>query len=126
MTLITVWMYQHSRNLPLFDLLLPTSIIGASAVWFFNLNQSESPYNLIYQYSSLVFIVLTNLSVHIRFRPPLTISALITLMIYMGVYFNVKGDLQQLVLFSLIYLPVLSFSIYISWNSTLKSRIVFL
>lgn len=47
-------------------------------------------------------------------------------MIYMGVYFNVKGDLQQLVLFSLIYVPVLSFSIYISWNSTLKSRIVFL
>lgn len=126
MILITVWMYQHSRNLALFDLLLPTSIIGASAVWFFNLNQSESPYNLIYQYSSLVFIVLANLSVHIRFRPSLIISALITLMIYIGVYFNVKGDLQQLVLFSLIYVPVLSFSIYISWNSTLKSRIVFL
>ncbi|MFV5491309.1 GGDEF domain-containing protein [Acinetobacter sp. ASP199] len=126
MTLITVWMYQYSRNLALFDLLLPTSIIGASAVWFFNLNQSESPYNLIYQYSSLIFIVLANLSVHIRFKPSLIISALITLMIYIGVYFNVKGDLQQLVLFSLIYLPVLSFSIYISWNSTLKSRLVFL
>ncbi|WP_347456111.1 GGDEF domain-containing protein [Acinetobacter thermotolerans] len=126
MTLLTIWIYHHKQNLPLFDLLLPTSIIGASAVWFFNLNQSESPYTQIYQYASLVFIVLANLSVHVHFKPSLITSALITLMIYIGVYFNVDGDRQQLILFSLIYLPVLSFSIYISWNSTLKSRIVFL
>lgn len=32
--LITIWMYHFYRNLPVFDLLLPTSIIGASAIWF--------------------------------------------------------------------------------------------
>ncbi|MFW1754583.1 hypothetical protein [Acinetobacter wanghuae] len=51
MTLITIWIYNHYQNLPLFDLLLPTSIIGASSIWFFNLNISESPYTLIYQYA---------------------------------------------------------------------------
>lgn len=61
LVLITIWMYHFYRNLPVFDLLLPTSIIGASAIWFFNLNQSESPHTLIYQYASLVFIVLANL-----------------------------------------------------------------
>lgn len=126
MLLITTWMYQYYNKPQIFDLLLPTSIIGATAIWFFNLNQSLSPYTLIYQYSSLVFIVLANLGVQVRFGPSLMMSALITLMIYIGVYFNVEGNSMQLLLFSLIYLPVLCFSIYISWNSTLKSRIVFL
>src|SRR5690606_40204894 len=77
--LITIWMYHSYRNLPVFDLLLPTPIIGASAIWFFNLNQSESAYTLIYQYASLVFIVLANLCVQIRFWPSLITSSLITL-----------------------------------------------
>ena len=124
--LITIWMYHSYRNLPVFDLLLPTPIIGASAIWFFNLNQSESAYTLIYQYASLVFIVLANLCVQIRFWPSLITSSLITLMIYIGVYFNTRSDLYQMFLFSLIYLPVLTFSLYISWSSTLKSRMVFL
>lgn len=124
--LITIWMYYFYQNLPVFDLLLPTSIIGASAIWFFNLNQSESVYTLIYQYASLVFIVLANLCVQIRFWPSLITSGLISLMIYIGVYFNTQADLYQIFLFSLIYLPVLTFSLYMSWSSTLKSRIVFL
>ncbi len=126
MTLITIWIYNHYQNLPLFDLLLPTSIIGASSIWFFNLNISESPYTLIYQYASLVFIVLANLCVQVRFRPSLITTSLITLVIYTGVYFNTYGDAYQILLFSLIYIPVLIFSVYISWNSTLKSRTVFL
>ena len=126
MTLITIWIYNHYQNLPLFDLLLPTSIIGASSIWFFNLNISESSYTLIYQYASLVFIVLANLCVQVRFRPSLITTSLITLVIYTGVYFNTYGDAYQILLFSLIYIPVLIFSVYISWNSTLKSRTVFL
>ena len=124
--MVTIWMYHSYRNLPVFDLLLPTSVIGASAIWFFNLNQSESASVLIYQYASLVFIVLANLCVQIRFWPSLITSGLITLVIYLGVYFNTHADPYQIFLFSLIYLPVLTFSLYISWNSTLKSRIVFL
>jgi len=124
--LITIWMYHFYRNLPVFDLLLPTSIIGASAIWFFNLNQCESPHTFIYQYASLVFIVLANLCVQIRFWPSLINSGLITLVIYIGVYFNTQANLYQMFLFSLIYMPVLTFSLYISWSSTLKSRLVFL
>lgn len=124
--IVTLWMYRVYQNLKVFDLLLPTSIIGASAIWFFNLNQSESAHTLIYQYAALVFIVLANLCVQIRFWPSLITSGLITLIIYIGVYFNTQADLYQMFLFSLIYMPVLTFSLYISWSSTLKSRIVFL
>lgn len=126
MTFITIWIYNHYRNLKIFDLLLPSSIVGASAIWFINLNVSESPYTLVYQYASVVFIVLANLCVQVRFRPSLVTSFLITLVLYVGVYFNTYGDAYQILLYTLIYMPVLVFSIYISWNSTLKSRIVFL
>nr|WP_276534868.1 GGDEF domain-containing protein [Acinetobacter lwoffii] len=69
---------------------------------------------------------MANLCVQIRFWPSLITSSLITLIIYIGVYFNTRSDLYQMFLFSLIYLPVLTFSLYISWSSTLKSRMVFL
>jgi diguanylate cyclase (GGDEF)-like protein len=124
--LITIWLYQHSRHISFFDMWLPCSIMGASAIWFYNLNQSNSPDVLIYQYSSLVFIVLSNLCVQVRFRPALIISLCTTAIIYVGVYFNTKQDHYQIFLFSLIYLPVFLFSLYISWNATLKSRLVFL
>src|SRR5690606_6703237 len=120
--LITIWMYHSYRNLPVFDLLLPTSIIGARAIWCFNLHPSESTYTPIFQYPPLLFISFATLCVQIRFWPSLITSSLITLMIYIGVYFNTRSDLYQIFLFSLIYLPVLTFSLYISWSSTLKSR----
>lgn len=126
MTLITIWIYNQYRNLKVFDLLLPSSIVGASAIWFMNLNASESAYTLVYQYASVVFIVLANLCVQVRFKPSLVTSFLITVVLYIGVYFNTHGDAYQILLFTLIYMPILVFSIYISWNSTLKSRIVFL
>lgn len=126
MTFITIWIYQKNPHAHRFDLLLPLTIIGATALWFFNLNQSESPYTTIYQYASLVFIVLANLGVKIRFRPSLITSALISLVIFVGVYHNTRSDPYQVILFILIYFPVLLFSLYISWYTTLKSRMMFL
>ncbi|WP_227509869.1 GGDEF domain-containing protein [Acinetobacter sp. NCu2D-2] len=59
-------------------------------------------------------------------RDLLITSLLISTVLFVGVYFNSHGDAYQMLLFSLIYLPILVFSVYISWNSTLKSRVVFL
>lgn len=73
-----------------------------------------------------MFIVLANLGVQIRFRPSLVTSTFITVIILIGVYYNTQHDPYQLILFSLIYFPVLVFSLYISWHTTLKSRMVFL
>lgn len=65
------------------------------------------------------------LCVQIRFWPSLINSGLITLVIYIGVYFNTQTNLYQMFLFPDLYAG-LTFSLYISWNSTLKSRLVFL
>lgn len=126
MTLITFAIYKYSKSILVFDLMLPASIVGATAIWFWLVNLSQSPDVPIYLYASLVFIVLANLCIQIRFKAAVIISMLISLIMYIGVYFAVSKDLHQLQIFALIYNPVLMFSLYISWNSTQKSRIVFL
>lgn len=123
---ITWVIYTYSKSILLFDLMLPLSIVGASALWFSLLNLSNSPDVPIYLYASLVFIVLANLCVQIRFKAAVFISLCISLILLIGVYFAVSGNIHQLQLFILIYSPVLLFSLYINWNSTQKSRIVFL
>ena len=125
-SLVTVLIYKFSRSVQLFDLILPLSIIGASAIWFYLLNLSHSPDRPIYLYASLVFVVLANLCVQIRFMPAVIISFLISAVIYTGVYFVVDRNWHQMLLFSLIYNPVFMFSLYISWTSTQKSKMLFL
>ena len=120
---ITWGIYTYSKSILLFDLMLPLSIVGASALWFSLLNLSNSPDVPIYLYASLVFIVLANLCVQIRFKAAVLISLCISLILLIGVYFAISGNIHQLQLFILIYSPVLLFSLYISWNSTQKSRL---
>lgn len=126
MTVLSLVLYRYYQNLKVFDLLLPYSIVGASVLWFYNLNLSESIYTPIYQYASLVFVVLANLGVQMRFQAAFIPSILISVVSYIGVSFNTQHDTYQILLFSIIYLPILFFSLYISWAATLKSRILFL
>lgn len=126
MCLISCLIYKFGKSITFFDLMLPVSIIGAATLWFSLLNLSHSEDMIIYQYASLVFIVLANLCVQTRFIPALYISLMITAVIYAGVYQVVNADWHQFLLFILIYNPILVFSLYISWTSTQKSRTLFL
>lgn len=123
---ITLFFYYRQIRIELFDQLLPISIIGAASIWMYLLNLSEHPLTQIYQYASLVFIMLANLCVQVYFKPAFTNSLLISLIIAVGTYFNTLEHEQHFLLFTLIYLPIFFFSLYISWNSTLKARTLFL
>lgn len=122
----TLYLYKYYRKVEVFDLILPCSIIGASALWFYLVNLSASPNVPIYIYSSLVFIVLANLCIQVRFMPALITSFLITIVSFVGVYHIVDGVVGQFILYLLSYIPVLIFSLVISWGSTYKSRSIFL
>jgi diguanylate cyclase (GGDEF)-like protein len=126
MTVVALLFYRNQVAIETFDRLLPTSIIGATLIWMYLLNLSDNPLTHIYQYSSLVFISLANLCVQVYFRPALTSSLLISLIITCGAYFNTLGHEHHFLLFILIYTPIFLFSLYISWNSTLKARTLFL
>ena len=123
---ITLYLFKYNRKVEIFDLVLPSSIIGASALWFYLVNLSASPNVTIYIYSSLVFVLLANLSIQVRFLPALIVSFTITIIGFVGVYYAIDGAFEQFVLYLLSYMPILVFSLVMSWVSTYKSRSIFL
>ena len=125
-SIITLYLFKYHRKIEIFDLLLPSSIIGASALWFYLVNLSASPNVTIYIYSSLVFVLLANLSIQVRFLPALIVSFIITSIGFIGVYHAIDGAIEQFILYLLSYMPILVFSLVMSWVSTYKSRSIFL
>lgn len=119
-------LFRWSRNVLLLDLLLPILILLATAIWFQLLAYSTSPKVATFQYASLIFIVLANLCVQVRFLPSLGISLLISVVILHGVQRLNGGNPEALLVFALVYLPVLFFSLFISWSTTLDRRRAFL
>ncbi|WP_079436426.1 GGDEF domain-containing protein [Zoogloea sp. LCSB751] len=123
---LTLGMFLWSRNIRLLDLLLPVQIFFAAILWFELLVRSSSPWVTTYQYASVIFIVLANLCVQVRFLPSLAISLLISAAVMQGVYRLAAGNQEVVLVFSLVYLPVLLFSLFISWSTTLDRRRAFL
>lgn len=78
------------------------------------------------KYASLIFIVLANLCIQVRFVPALLLSLLISAVTLAGVHRLAAGDGMTLLVFGLVYLPVLFFSLFISFSNTLKRRRIFL
>lgn len=124
--LATSAVFRWSKNILLLDLWLPVSVLGAALIWFELLSRSSSPYVGYFQYASVIFIVLANLSVQVRFMPSLGVSLLISAAIAHGVYRNTQGDAELMLVFALVYLPVLFFSLFISASTTRDRRKAFL
>ena len=72
----------------------------------------------------MILIVLGNLGIQVHFRQSILTSILISLAILQGVFR--LNDIYDSIIFLLIYLPILLFSFYISWNNTLNGRRNFL
>lgn len=123
---LTLAAFLWSRSVRLLDLLLPVQIFFAAILWFWLLAQSASPWAITYQYASVIFIVLANLCVQVHFLPSLVTSLLISAAIMHGVYRLAAGSQEIVLVFSLVYLPVLLFSLFISWSTTLDRRRAFL
>lgn len=116
--------FRYCKNIKILDSLLPASVAAAAAIWLELLYLSQSPVVNTYLYASIIFILLGNLCIQVSFRNSIFSSLLISAMIFNGVFRLV--NVQELVLFSLIYAPVLLLSMYISWNNTLNSKRNFL
>jgi diguanylate cyclase (GGDEF)-like protein len=123
---LVLTLFRRCRSMPVLDLLVPGLIVLAAATWFELLNHSRSPNVATYQYASVIFIVLANLAVRVHFRPALLCSVLISAVIVQGVVRIHGGFNEATLVFSLVYLPVLFFSLFISWTSTLNGRQAFL
>ncbi len=109
--------FRYTRNLLLMDLLMPGHDLIAAIVWFELLKHSSAPDVPVFLYASVVFIVLGNLGVRYSFRGILLCSVLISGVILYNVSQIHPDNPKALMIFALVYLPVLLFSLFISWTN---------
>ena len=118
--------FYWSKNIRLLDLLLPMQIVIAAVTWFFLLSTSQSQLVGTYQYAAVIFIVLANLGIQVYFLPSVITSLTITAVTMTGVYDLAEGNGDAILVFTLVYLPIFLFSLFISWSTTQDRRRAFL
>lgn len=119
-------LFRLHRNVQVLDLILPVLVTVAAALWFWLLSLSRSPLVGTYVYASVIFIVVANLCVRVRFLPSVFTSLAITGITAHGVLRLHADQPDAMLVFALVYTPVLFFSLYISWSNTLQARRNFL
>ena len=117
-------MFKYCKDILILDVLLPISCALGAAIWFWLLTQSHSPNVYFYQYAFVIFLLFGGLSIHVRFQISILTTLLISTVVIGGVIY--LNNLQQIFIFLLVYIPIVFFSLYASWNNTLNARRTFL
>jgi diguanylate cyclase (GGDEF)-like protein len=119
-------LFRFGRSVLLMDLLLPLHTLISTATWFELLKHSQSPDVPTFLYASLAFIVLCNMGARVTFAGTLACSLAISAVILANVMQLHPDDPRAVLVFVLVYLPVLCLSLFISWTGTLNVRQAFL
>lgn len=123
---LVLGLFRYCKQAAVLDLVLPVLILLAGFCWFRLLEKSQSPHVSTYLYSSLIFIVLANLSVRVNFTAALGVSLIITATTLQSVYALTTRAADEFLVFLLVYLPVLFFSVFGSFTATLAARRAYL
>lgn len=123
---VTLYLYKNNYSIELLDKMIPISAIIGIWLWFELLKVSLTPDMISYQYASLIFVLLTNLSIQLHFRTALITSIIISLIIFWQIFHINHENIHPVIIYCFSYIPILFFSLYISWNLILKSRQNFL
>ncbi|PJI50332.1 MAG: GGDEF domain-containing protein [Pseudomonas sp.] len=118
--------FRFSRSVLVMDLLMPVHDIISTIAWFELLKRSASPDVPFFLYASVVFVLLGNLGVRYSFKGIAIVSAIITTIILYNVWLIHDGAAKPLLIFTLVYLPIALFSLFISWTNIKGVRQAFL
>lgn len=118
--------FRCSRNVLLLDMLMPIHDIISTIAWFELLKLSSSPEVPTFLYASVIFVVLGNLGVRYSFRGVLACSLVISAIILGNVWVLHQGESKPVLVFTLVFIPVLVFSLFISWTTINGVRKAFL
>jgi len=118
--------FRFSRSVLVMDLLMPVHDIISTIAWFELLKRSASPDVPFFLYASVVFVLLGNLGVRYSFKGIALVSAIITAIILYNVWLIHDGAAKPLLIFTLVYLPIALFSLFISWTNIKGVRQAFL
>jgi diguanylate cyclase (GGDEF)-like protein len=114
------------KNILLLELLLPLGIMLASVVWGELLSRSHSEFIPTYLYASVIFIVLLNIGIRVNFLSGLCASVALSGLIFYYVNRLNHSDFSALFVYTLVYVPVFLFSLFISWHVAYTGRKLFL
>ncbi|OBY89421.1 MULTISPECIES: GGDEF domain-containing protein [unclassified Pseudomonas] len=118
--------FRFSRSVLVMDMLMPLHDIVSTIAWFELLKRSASPDVPFFLYASVVFILLGNLGVRYSFKGIALVSAIISAIILYNVWLIHDGAVKPLLIFTLVYLPIALFSLFISWTNIKGVRQAFL
>ncbi|WP_407316130.1 diguanylate cyclase domain-containing protein [Pseudomonas sp. nanlin1] len=118
-------LFRYSRNVVLLDQLMPFHDILSTVAWFELLKHSTSPDVPSFVFASVIFIILCNLGVRVSLRGTLVCSLLIVALTLGNVVLLHPGDARSVLVFSVVYLPVVAFSLFIGWHNIMGVRRAF-
>jgi len=117
--LLDIWLvFRRSRHVLLMDQLLSIHDLIATTAWFELLRRSHSPDVPTFLYASLTFVLFANLGVRVSFKGAVLSSLAISLIIMVNVTLMNPHNDKPLLVFALVYLPVLLFCLFMSWSAT--------
>ncbi len=124
---INIYLIRRVRNITLLELVFSICLMGATIMWLgFLLPRAHNEVVHTYAYAAIIFVVVLNLVIRSNYWLAVIISLLHTVATLYFVYLLDHGEWQALFVYSIVYLPVLYFSLFISWHNTHTSRRLFL
>jgi diguanylate cyclase (GGDEF)-like protein len=122
-----IYLIRRTRNITLLELVFSASLIVATVLWLgVLLPRTQSDIVHTYVYASIIFVVVLNIVVRSNYWLAVFISLLHTFATLYFVYLLDHAEWEALFVYSIVYLPVLYFSLFISWHNTRSARKLFL
>ena len=122
---VCILLIRTQKNLAALGL-LPLCIVLAAYLWGGLLQQSQSPMIPTYQYAAVIFVMLLNIGIRVHFYTDLLTSMMLTAVILYHVNLLNANQPGAVLVFALVYSPVLFFSLFMSWHNTHTGRKLFL
>lgn len=124
---INIYLIRKVRNLAFLELVFSICLMAATIMWLgLLLPRAQSEIVHTYAYAAIIFIVVLNMLIRSSYWLAVIISLLHTIATLYFVYLLNHGEWQAIFVYSIVYLPVLYFSLFISWHNTHTARRLFL
>ncbi len=122
-----IYLIRKVQNVSLLETVFSASLMMATVLWLgVLLPRTQSEVVHTYIYASIIFVVVLNIVIRSNYWLAVVISLLHTFVTLYFVYLLDHGNGEAIFVYSIVYLPVLYFSLFISWHNTRAARRLFL
>jgi diguanylate cyclase (GGDEF)-like protein len=124
---LNLYLIRKVQDITFLELVFSASLMLATVMWLgVLLPRAQNEIIHFYVYASIIFVVVLNLVIRSNYWLAVTISLLHTVATLFFVYLLNHGEWEAIFVYSIVYLPVLYFSLFISWHNTHTARRLFL